>query len=218
MSALLAHISIAQESKTTSSAPEKKYAITLGASYSSYACGLGGNLKMDYLKSYKLGLGLKTVAATNRFQDINIPSSHQITNAPGINFLSDLTLTYYVIGDYCNSKGGIYADLGFGYHTKKTNYTMQFTGTPSFKVNETESGLGWHLSLGGSYKLGPGKIYLGAMVRGIEKGTLVHSETYPDGYPGLSTGTPTPNWGGNYKYSNWKNFNYLFNLGYSFCF
>lgn len=216
MSALLVHISIAQESTTASAAPEKKHAITIGASYIGlYRC-FGGNLKLDYLKSHKLGFGLKILTTTNGSQTFNHPS-YQVTNAPGINFLSDLTLTYYLIGDYCNSKGGVYIDLGFGYHIKKLNYMIQYTGKPPFRTNETESGLGGHLSLGGSYKLGLGKIYLEAMVRSLAIGTLVHGETYPDGYPGLSTGHPTPA-GGNFKISNWWNFNYLFNLGYGFCF
>lgn len=215
VSSLLTQISIAQESKTTSVTP-KKYAITLGASHSSLASGFGGNLKLDYLKNHKLGLGLKTVATANRFQNYN-GISYQVTTAPGINFLSDLTLTYYLIGDYYDSKGGMYADFGLGYHFAKTNSTNQFTGNPSFKVNETEKGLGCHLSLGSSYKLGPGKIYIEALGQGLINGTIEHSETYPAGYPGLSTGTPAPNAGGNSKFSGYS-FSYFFNLGYSFSF
>lgn len=77
----------------------------------------------------------------------------------------------------------MYTDLGFGYNIAKSNSNIQFDGFPATKGYDSYSGLGCHLSLGGSYKLKSGKIYLEAMWGGIIKGTFKRSVPFPDGYP-----------------------------------
>jgi hypothetical protein len=207
-SIFILNICVAQDTKIVSLTPEKKYAISLGTTHSSMANGYGGNLKLDYLTSPKLSLGIKTIATTCAPYDYNGSTFNVTSINRGINFLSDFTLTYYFIGDYYNSKTGVYADLGLGYHIAKSDFKYQYAGEPSTRVNGTQNGLGAHLSLGSSCKLGAGNIYLEAIGRNLING-IVRTETSIEG----SLGQPTV-----YSRKSGLNIDYLFNLGYRFCF
>ncbi|TAL60144.1 MAG: hypothetical protein EPN88_16335 [Bacteroidetes bacterium] len=166
----------AQESKTDTI---PKYAISIGASYHTpWEIGYGGNVKMDYLITNKFGLGAKANVTTYKFKDRDLIFLKEKYD-PGFYLVSDLTATYYLMGDYTNSKAGMYIDGGIGYHVEKVSSTLQYAGDPSpHKEIFIVRGLGGHASLGGSCKLGGGKIYLELMAGGILYGSF--ESQYPD--------------------------------------
>jgi len=159
--ALLAQLTFAQvaeEIKTVTKHVPQKYALSIGATYSiPRQIGYGGNFKLDYLKSDKLSFGLKTNLMTCSYR---AKAFYSEKYAPGLYLISDLTLTYYLIGNNHDSKFGMYAELGVGYQYQKVSSTRQFYGEPTvYKHTFTASGFGGHASLGANYKLGKGKIY-----------------------------------------------------------
>lgn len=190
---------------------EKKFKLSLGATYNALNSNFGGNVKFDYFKNKKLGIGLKIIATSFKFYDYNT-HSYNVTYNNGYLLISDLTMNYYLIGNNADSKGGIYADLGVGYNIIKSNSTIQFSAFQSTNGYEMHSGFGGHLSLGGSYKFGPGRIYLEAMAGSIITGSSKRYVPFPEGHPYLNDG-------GNYKKSRGFYYDLIsFNLGYSFYF
>jgi len=98
-------------------------------------------------------------------------------------FLSDFIVSYYIIGNHLKNKGGLFCDVGLGYQLDKNNSTRQYYGNPSFDIAYKSSGLGLNLSLGGSYKVGNGRVYFEFMLGGLILGKYEDIASYPINYP-----------------------------------
>jgi hypothetical protein len=189
-SIMLTQIALAQDAKTigSSTASNKRFALSLGitAAIGLPDGGNGGHLKLDYLIKPKLGLGIKIIGGGLHYDQ----STHYdatfyepdltVTYKSSLNLISDLTVTYYILGNYTESKGGLYADLGVGYHLIKSNLNDDYTGSPTITETIAINGLGAHLSLGGSYKIGRGKIYLELMSGSVLYGTYSYDRITPE--------------------------------------
>ena len=188
---------------------EKNFKLSLGPTYNALNSNFGGNVKFDYFKNKKLGIGLKIITTPAKFYDYDTHSYNVIYNN-GYILIADLTTCYYLIGSNVDGKGGVYADIGVGYNIIKSNSTIQFLGFKSTNGYEMHNGFGGHLSFGGSYKFGLGIIYLEAMVGSIIAGSSKRYVPFPEGHPYLNDG-------GNYKKSHEFYYDLIsFNLGYSF--
>ena len=156
---------------------------TSAAGYKGSVSGstIGGSLKLDYLKSPKWGFGIKTIFAGNGVEANSESSSFSgyYANAPttlatftttvnhqaGLFILANLTGTYYIFGNNRDSKIGLFIEFGVGYMRGSTAVTDQtspifYYGINSDKFTFINSGLDALLGLGGSLKIGPGKIIL----------------------------------------------------------
>ena len=197
-------------------AQDNKYGLTLGGIYSDHM--YGGNFKLDYLPNSRISYGIRGIVSTFSFSDYN----QMVTELfkPGLSIMSDLTLTWHIIGNKPDSKKSLYAELGLGYLLQKVNYTAQYPNLSAFNVNENSNGLGTHVALGYGHKLGPGNINLELIVGTMLYGKFKHQEVYPGDYQFDSNGVGHPNTGGNYNKSG-TNVGYAFlgvNVGYSIYF
>ena len=172
----------AQPSESQISDLKKKYAFNLGGSYKGGFKNFGGSFKLDYLLNNKTGFGIKTIATNNRFT-FQMDETSRMKSKTGLYLISDLTLTHYFIGDYLKSNGGVYFDLGLGYQLEKLNIMYQQTGSPTYTTHFSANGLGGHVSVGGSYKIGGGRIYSELLLGGILLGTYKDIAKYPENYP-----------------------------------
>jgi hypothetical protein len=172
----------AQTSESPNMALKSKYALNIGVSYKGGYKNFGGNLKLDYLLNYKTGFGIKTIATNNRFT-FQMDETYRMKSKNGLYLISDLTLTHYIIGDYFKSEGGIYFDFGIGYQSEELNIMHQQTGYPTYTNHYRAGGLGGHASIGGSYKIGKGRIYSEILLGGILLGKYQDIAKYPENYP-----------------------------------
>lgn len=147
----------------------------------------GGNGKFDFMLYRKTGIGIKFIATDYKLE----PYYQYSKPKPGLYFLSDITYTHYLIGDYTNSRGGMYFEIGFGYQSARLNDDYQLLPNPFFKRSFTINGLGNHLSIGGNIKIGKGKLFTEALIGGVIYGNLKDEYIYPAGYPGYSSDTST---------------------------
>jgi hypothetical protein len=212
-------------------AGDKKTVLNIGALAggvpTSNNLGFGGCLKVEQVMRPKFGLGIKAiVGGTKRLklEDGGAPNSWKI-EGPNSYMLCDLTATYFILGDYLNSKGGLYTEFGLGYQSATVNYNYQnyyySTGTETYM----HSGLGSHAVLGGNYNLVGGKVYLEMIFGGVVYGTGEEKWTgvTPSALPPLNVPTynkSTGLWAQSMKKNSQDPFMCLwaFNLGYSFVF
>jgi len=193
---LFAQIICAQQNSKISQeiSLDKDYLLSIGGDYSAaYGVGYGGTFKLDWIQSSKLGLGIQTIAgATAKFID-NSTNSTFISH-PSLNLISDLTLTYYFLGDYNNRKTGLYAptthiykrrfkmyfDIGIGYQCYKLKSSTLYNAHSDSNVDDilTTTGLGAHFSLGATQKVGEGKIFVELVAAGVFYGVDKHDVVY----------------------------------------
>lgn len=196
---LILEISLFSIYSQESSTVNKKYSIGAGATYSSY--GLGGLVAADYLISKKFSLGLKSTITPYT------ASSYSYTNVirtykPGLSYKVDINGLYYILGNNSESKAGLYAEVGIGYQSDRLNSTVEYTPNPSVSEDNFTRGLESHFNLGGSYKLGNGKLFLEAGIGGIVSGK--YSDIINGSTPGTQSGA--------------TNTDVYLNLGYKFNF
>lgn len=143
----------------------KKIALGIGPSFNA---GLGGNLKADYRLSSKLSIGLKLMLTADVYSLYNYtkPQFYTVESLPGNNLAATFSSTYYILGkNSFNSKGGLYLSLGLGYYDTKESATITtvLPVTDSGYYQKTQiygaNGFSALISIGGDFKLGPGKIY-----------------------------------------------------------
>jgi len=185
---LRVNISVAQDSiaakqsdSSKSHSHAKKYALGIGVfGYPSLDVtewgGYGGSLKLDYLINSKLGLGIKAIGAfsppprggTDLYQ-----SSYSYT--PKSHIWANLTATYNILGDYQLSSAALYMELGagYGYNSYSESWYSPGNALISYTKTWTNSSFNGHFTLGGSYHLWKGEIFLEAIfgipVYGTEK-------------------------------------------------
>jgi hypothetical protein len=163
---------------------EKKNYMALGGScsFKDELNNYGMNFKAIHLINDKLGVGINTVICENKWSDYN-DNVYQDKSKSGVYLVSDFIVSYYFIGDQIKSKGGLFCDVGFGYQLDKNKTSRQYHNSPSFEINYKSTGLGLNLNLGGSYKLGKGRLYSEIMMGGIILGKYEDIAYYPSNYP-----------------------------------
>ena len=250
-SLLLIQVSFAQVNKaamptdtTKNTATDKKYVISIGIfvlppweenTYSNY----GGSLKFDYIKSKKFGLGIKInetfTPSSHSGTDTSYPYTsivdntttyspkyaYTYSNSPIIQINTSLTATYYVLGNYKDSKAGLYVEsgLGYGYISTSQSQTNDYPNpTPNEIIHQKTTWIAnclfMPLTIGGSYKLGNGKIFLEAFL------DLPIYGGYQQNYSNVTYSPGTYQFLTNSKFNAWGIGASLsgFTLGYSLCF
>ena len=158
----------------------KKNVIGAGASLNIYY-GFGGNLSYQRMVSPKLGLGARVVAVPLNYKD-NLGTSFDFTNYKG--FYTDISVgaTYFFVGDATESKFSMYSGLGLGFIMYKTSNNIKYKeSNVPFTNTQTKSGFSGNLTLGTSYKIGPGKLFLEFMPSSIITGKGKQIFDYPAG-------------------------------------
>lgn len=190
-----------------SSTAKNKYSIGAGATYSTY--GYGGLIAAEYLLSQKFSLGLKCTITP--YKNPNYTLTNVIrTYKPDLSVKTDINLLYYLIGNNSESKAGLYIEIGIGYQADRLSSTVEYIPNPTYSELDITRGLESHFNLGGSYKIGNGKLFLEAGIGGIVSGSSKTAFDYPSGY----SGSTTPN----YTQSGATNTDIYLNLGYKFNF
>jgi hypothetical protein len=110
---------------------------------------LGGELKADYFLKEKLSFGISVLGGTSNRSSAGISKY----------FESVLTSTYYLLGNNCTGKGGLYLRGGLGYIGKRYQYSAIGEGIYSSTYSYAANGFGGHVSLGTDLKIGPGRLF-----------------------------------------------------------
>ncbi len=176
------------------SSPTKNKAISLGVfacAPPSYSGAFGGNIKLEYTKNKKLGLGIKLLASGNNSGHIINGYDYSFEKEKSFSYLlADLTATYYILGNYNESKGGLYSELGLGYHRGVSEVEYQNYWFYNGINTNSYNGLGGHISIGGNRKLGPGKIYLELIAGTTLFGSVEENWSNPNFLAQLNVSSP----------------------------
>jgi len=158
----------------------KKNVIGAGVGLNLYY-GFVGNLSYQRMVSPKLGLGARVVAKPLNYKD-NLGTSLDFTNYKG--FYTDISVgaTYFFLGDATESKFSMYSGLGLGFIMYKNSNNIKYKeSNVPFTQTDTKSGFSGNLTLGTSYKIGPGKLFLEFMPSSIITGKAKTIYDYPAG-------------------------------------
>ena len=158
----------------------KKNVIGAGAS-ANITYGIGGNVSYQRMVSPKLGLGARVVAVPLNYKDF-LGTSVDFTNYKG--FYTDISVgaTYFFVGDATESKFSMYSGLGLGFIMYKNSNNIKYKeSNVPFTETQTKSGFSGNLTLGTSYKIGPGKLFLEFMPSSIITGKAKAIYDFPAG-------------------------------------
>ncbi len=202
------------ENKTQDVIPQTKHQLCAGISWQG-GKNFGGNFNYAYYISPKLGIGGRLVATDYKFTDYHSTTLH-VDYTGGLFYDVSLAANYFLLGNH-DGKAGIFVGVGIGYGSARNSTTTWWrTNVPetvSYNTTNTINGLSGNFTLGGTYKAGPGRLFLELNASYIFHGTRTHTETYPNGYSGY------PNSGGNWTSRVGVNqVGTVINLGYAFSF
>ena len=160
-------------------ASQKSNVLGIGASANFYY-GFGGNISYFRMISPKIGIGARVVYVPLSYDDYHGETLH-FTNGKGNYSDISIGLNYYFLNSEEN-KFGLYSGVGIGFISDKSTQNIRFTesNTP-FTNTETMSGLSGNLTLGASYKMGPGKIFLEFMPSSVLSGKNKDTYDFPAG-------------------------------------
>lgn len=206
---------------------DKKYAVGGGISYLADIndpVNIGLNFKFDFLQNKKLGFGIKTIINTYRFKNYN-GTSFSTKSKPGAFLNTMATATYYLLGNYYQSKAGLYLTLGIGGGITQsvTNYEYA-ASNENFTHKDTEYGIVSIGGIGADVKIGKGKLFLELMATPNIYTTISRKEIHAannTSYINSSDGEVfyPNNAGGDSKFTTtFNNSSFIVNLGYTYCF
>jgi hypothetical protein len=175
-------------------ASSKKNLIGLGAGFNFDKGDFGGNLAFNHMLNPKFGIGTRIFVTPYSWDDY-YGGSYNSINHKGLYFDASLAATYYLVGNYNESKFALYSGFGLGFGSDTNSEDEQWLGAPYVKEEQKEAGLSANITLGSSYKVGPGKIFLEANVAYIVLGNQSTKYTYPAGYP--ENAYHSPDWSQN---------------------
>lgn len=156
--------------------------------------GIGTSIFYSKMISPKLGFGTRMFYTPYKYSDA-IYETLSFTNYNGRYFDISIGATYYFLGDYKEKNWGIYSGIGFGYGNDFISHNRSVTGYPNVLIRESENGFSGNLTLGGTYKIGPGRVFLELNLSYIIYGNSEERTDYPSGYPVDASGYYTPNVG-----------------------
>jgi hypothetical protein len=202
----------------------KKNVIGAGASVSGY--GFGGNLSYQRMVSPKLAIGARLVAVTSKYSRTELAEPPTTFDSFTYKYTGSQThisvgATYFFVGDATQSKFSMYSGLGLGYMMTRTTNNFRF---PPSKVLYEEAvsvdGFAVVLTLGTSYKIGPGKLFLEFLLTQMITGKSKWNFDYPAGSLTDANGnTVVNNPPENYERKNgWGNLYIPLSLGYTISF
>jgi hypothetical protein len=195
----------------------KKNVIGAGVSANMYY-GIGGNLSYQRMLSPKLGVGARVVAVPLKYDDY-LGTSLEFTNGKG--FYTDISIgaTYFFLGDATEAKFSMYSGLGLGYIMDKTTENIKYAeSNVPFTNTDIRSGISGNLTLGTSYKMGPGKLFLEFMPSSIITGKDKDIYDYPAGSLTDANGNAIAATFGDYEYTISFPTTFTWTLGYTISF
>lgn len=201
----------------TSAYGQKKNIVGIGASANFYY-GYGGNISYFRMISTKIGIGARMVLVPLNYEDYHGETLHW-TNGKGLYSDMSIGLNYYFLGNTDDNKFGLYSGLGFGLITDKSTQDIRYsTSKTPFKNTETTSGFSGVLTIGTSYKMGPGKLFIELMPSAVLSGKNKDNYEFPAGSLVDGNGNAIEPGFNNYEYNVTFPTTVTLTLGYQFKF
>ncbi len=200
----------------------KKNVIGAGASASSY--GFGGNLSYQRMVSPKLAIGARLVAVTSKYSKTELaepPTTFDSFTYKSTGSQTHISVgaTYFFVGDATQSKFSMYSGLGLGYMMAGTTNNFKFDGSNVlFEEAVSVDGFAVVLTLGTSYKIGPGKLFLEILTTQMITGKKKFIYDYPAGSLTNSNGNTYTAIENRELKNGWGNLYIPLSLGYTISF